>query len=146
MFHSQHCQHLGLCPGKTPVAPMAFLPRASSLMVVFHPSPTWPALQMEMNLTSLRQLTIWLILFSDQGKSSLFPPASFILFSLLLSPCCPPFSALAPFAFLLAVGSSVCCPLVSHVAWSYSSSLGLWCMCFCSPKYIILLAFHLMVI
>lgn len=68
---------------KTPVTPTAFLPGATPLTTVFHPSPAWSALQMETSLTSLCQLTIWLILFCDQGKSLLFCAASFILFSLL---------------------------------------------------------------
>lgn len=125
MFHSQRCQHLGVCPGKTPVAPTALPPSATSPTVVLQPSPAQPALQMETSLTSLHQLTASLTLFIDQAKSLLFCIASFILFSPLLSPCCPPFSALAPCgAFLLAVCSAVCCLLVSRVAWSYSSSLG----------------------
>lgn len=98
MFHSQLCQHLGVC---------AILPRDTSPMALLH-----PAAQMETSLTSLHRLTIWLILFSDQAKPSLFSAASFILFSLFLSPCCPHFSALAPFAFFPPVCSSVCCPLV----------------------------------
>lgn len=112
MFHSQHCQHQGVCPDKTLVARMTFLPRATSPTVIFHPSPARPALQMEMSLTSLHRLTIWLILFSDQAKSSLFSAASLILFSLFCSPC-PYLPALAPFTFLLAVCSSTCCLLVS---------------------------------
>lgn len=94
MFHSQQWVYVPQTAG----APTAFLPRATSPIVEFHPSPAQPALQMETCLTSLQHLPIRLILLSENPHS----PPLLPLFLSLLSP--------AVLLFPLLSTGSVCLP------------------------------------
>lgn len=132
MFHSQHCKHLHVCADKIAGAPTAFLPRTTSPIVEFQPSPSQPALQMETRLTSSHQLPIWLILLNDQGKSSLFSTASFI-----------PFPSLS-FCLVVPPSPHSCLPSFNLNALQFAACL--WAMlpeaipasCVCGPCSIVL--------